>query len=490
MDRMRAALRPFLHMLQNHSDEQDEEDGTEEVDEVGPPMCEAVTATDVISHIPLQQNTMAYLKRREMYGTRHGSSRISVHDNYLPIHGPTPIARGGVRVYMGHYNADGSRYLAATQDSTITLFDSTGHRPKISSRIRARHVQWTLTDATFSPCEHYLMYSSITPYLHLVDITSQETEDRHELLDLSMGSGFGIWSVRFSGNSQQLVAGTSDCSIHVYDIPTKTNLLKVHAHDDDINAVAFAEDDSNIIYSGSDDSFVKVWDRRILGQGDRPAGVFVGHTEGISFLHSKGDGKYVISNSKDQKIKLWDIRHMAPPNAARRVSRPRWDYRWGLYPRNPREVTHPDDCSVMTYVGHHVLQTLIRCYFSPRHTTGQRYIYTGSADGKITIYDVITGEIVARLTSHCDAVRDLSWHPTKPILASASFDGQILHWTPKPQEGSVPVQRPQRGTRASRHVSGNRAQSYAIDISDDEEEDEESEGDDEDISSGFGSIMF
>jgi len=39
-----------------------------------------------------------------------------------------------------------------------------------------------------------------------------------------------------------------------------------------------------------------------------------------------------------------------------------------------------------SYRGHAVLQTLIRAYFSPAATTGQRYIYSGSADGSVYIW--------------------------------------------------------------------------------------------------------
>ena len=52
------------------------------------------------------------------------------------------------------------------------------------------------------------------------------------------------------------------------------------------------------------------------------------------------------------------------------------------------------DSSVMTYTGHTVLQTLIRCHFSPDHTTGQSLIYTGCAAGRVVVYDLLTGEIV------------------------------------------------------------------------------------------------
>jgi len=38
-----------------------------------------------------------------------------------------------------------------------------------------------------------------------------------------------------------------------------------------------------------------------------------------------------------------------------------------------------------------VHQTLIRAYFSPAFTTGQRFIYAGSADSCVYIWDVVTG---------------------------------------------------------------------------------------------------
>jgi DDB1- and CUL4-associated factor 11 len=51
-------------------------------------------------------------------------------------------------------------------------------------------------------------------------------------------------------------------------------------------------------------------------------------------------------------------------------------------------LAHPKDCSVMTYRGHEVLRTLIRCHFSPLETTGSQYLYSGSHDGKIHVSDV------------------------------------------------------------------------------------------------------
>jgi hypothetical protein len=48
----------------------------------------------------------------------------------------------------------------------------------------------------------------------------------------------------------------------------------------------------------------------------------------------------------------------------------------------------------MTYRGHAVLQTLVRAYFSPAHSTGQRYIYAGNAEGDIIVWDIVSGKQV------------------------------------------------------------------------------------------------
>ncbi|KAL6993781.1 hypothetical protein U1Q18_011896 [Sarracenia purpurea var. burkii] len=46
----------------------------------------------------------------------------------------------------------------------------------------------------------------------------------------------------------------------------------------------------------------------VIKAKENPVGILMGHVEGITFLDSRGDGSYFISNGKDQTIKLWDIR--------------------------------------------------------------------------------------------------------------------------------------------------------------------------------------
>ena len=223
----------------------------------------------------------------------------------------------------------------------------------------------------------------------------------------------------------------------VYDLAA--NRLDVnmrHAHSNDVNSVVFTNrEHSNIILSGSDDCFIKVWDRRALSS-NRPAGIFVGHQEGVTHVCSKGDGIYFASNGKDSLLKLWDIRKLVQPDAFRDV-RPLdraegFDYRWMAYPHQERKTKHPDDTSIMTFTGDEVLKTLIRCQFSPAETTGQRYLYSGSSDGSVYIFDTLTGEIAEKLVNNQTkgvVCRDISWHPKFPVLASTDFNGFINMWS-------------------------------------------------------------
>lgn len=57
--------------------------------------------------------------------------------------------------------------------------------------------------------------------------------------------------------------------------------------------------------------------------------LFCGHTHCIGL---QGDGRYLISNSKDQSVKLWDMRKFSSSEAIqatrKAVARQMWDYRW------------------------------------------------------------------------------------------------------------------------------------------------------------------
>lgn len=397
-------------------------------------------------------STVKMLAGRE--GNYSGRGRFSSADcchvlsRYLPVNGPWLVDQMTSRAYVSQFSADGSLFVAGFQGSHIRIYN-VDRGWKVQKNILAKSLRWTVTDTSLSPDQRHLVYASMSPIVHIVNIGSAATEslanitEIHDGLDFSAaddeGYSFGIFSVKFSTDGRELVAGSSDDSIYVYDLEANKLSLRILAHTSDVNTVCFADESGHLIYSGSDDSLCKVWDRRCFISKGKPAGVLMGHLEGITFIDSRGDGRHLISNSKDQSIKLWDIRKMSSNATCTPGFRNyEWDYRWMDYPTQARELKHPCDQSLSTYKGHSVLRTLIRCYFSPSYSTGQKYIYSGSSDSCIYIYDLLTGAQVATLEHHKSVVRDCNWHPNYPILVSSSWDGDIVKWE-FPGNGEPPL---------------------------------------------------
>lgn len=73
-----------------------------------------------------------------------------------------------------------------------------------------------------------------------------------------------------------------------------------------------------------------------MGASTKPSGVLMGHTEGITYVSAKGDGRYIISNGKDQALRLWDLRKMRSNEEFEAVEHKHYgvrnfDYRFVIY---------------------------------------------------------------------------------------------------------------------------------------------------------------
>ncbi|KAI9825987.1 MAG: hypothetical protein M1819_007488 [Sarea resinae] len=388
--------------------------------------------------------------------SRQRTANKLISQGLIPSSNADMIIHYDARCYSGQFSDDGNFFFSCAQDFRVRMYDTSNpYRWKYYKTVDYPVGQWTITDASLSPDNKLIAYSSIRSIVCLAPTDPGETGDPWMLDFSDLGTGarrrghgyshFGIWSIRFSGDGREIVAGTSDRSVYVHDIETRQSILKISGHQDDVNAVCFGDTSSpHILYSGSDDTTIKVWDRRSMGDS-REAGVFLGHTEGVTYVDSKGDGRYVLSNGKDQTMKLWDLRKMISTDRFDKIDVNEYtsgfDYRFE--PFDADYSPHPHDCSLVTFRGHKVLKTLIRCHFSPPGSTDSRYVYTGSEDGSVYIYNLdatLAGKVDVNDATHAPGhveqygsyrssggwktcVRDASWHPTAPAIAATSWNG-------------------------------------------------------------------
>ncbi|RMX65625.1 hypothetical protein DD238_003464 [Peronospora effusa] len=416
----------------------------------------------VTTSITRKQLMFRTLCHREQVGTSSKVQLIKMQETFMPFQENNQcrvVDSVRDRLYCGGFNSTGSRFLTAGQRGKIMLYDTIDWTH--AAYLPVRDVSWTVTDAKFTPDDKNVMYSTINSNVRMVstDFDENGKEFVFPLARRTTGRGdsrsmpmsrlgrFGVWCIDINASGTEFVAGTSQSSVVLMNMETQVPMCHVVGHHDDVNAIAFVDGPlyTNVFVSGSDDSLIKLWDRRVLSESNsKPQGVFPGHTDGITHISSRDDGYYFISNSKDQTTKLWDIRKCFSSDAYDELvpfRRPySWDYRYQAYPGcNMVPVEHPHDKSVMTYRGHMVIETLIRCYFSPLHSTAQKYIYTGSADGRVYVYDSISGDLVEIFAMKPSGLtRDVRWHPFEPTIVSPDFYGKLCVWQRQDEEDKLP----------------------------------------------------
>ncbi|XP_018357559.1 PREDICTED: DDB1- and CUL4-associated factor 11, partial [Trachymyrmex cornetzi] len=353
-----------------------------------------------------------------------------IANNLLP-NKPQVLNDFGSKVFCGLYSKDGEFFVTATQDKWMYIYRTNNGNFTLYNRMLAHDVGWSVLDVAFSPDGQHFAYSSWADCLYQCHIS----EDSIETLPLHPGvRRFCVFSLAFSNNGEEILGGANDRCLYIYSLYCQRRFERFVGHEEDVNCVAYADNSSQIFYSGGDDGLCKVWDRRLINVSNpSPVGVLAGHRDGITYIDSRGDTRYLITNSKDQCIKLWDTRvfssRKAQQNARQLIERQDWDYRWQPVPQRLWDRGFLDgDSSIMTYYGHSVRKTLIRCRFSPPDNTGQRYIYTGDSTGRLIIYDLLTGRIVHKVKGHLGCVRDVSWHPFDHNFITSSWDGKISKW--------------------------------------------------------------
>lgn len=422
----------------------------------------SVETVDSITRARKQRKALARRILERELGLGDGVARRTnqglMRQGMIPSSEPEKIIHYPAPVCCGQFSDDGNFFYACVKDLRVRMYDTSDpYNWKHYKTADYPFGQWTLTDADLSPDNKWLAYSSLQSH---VAFAPTDPGDKGEPYTLNLasphvggggwrrGGNFAIFSVRFSGDGTKLVAGTGADSIVVYDIESRTVLNNIAGHENDVNAVCFADKGSpHILYSGSDDCTIKVWDTRSMGDG-REGAAFVGHVEGITYIDSKGDGRYILSNGKDQSMKLWDLRMAMSTNRfetvdASRCTRQRhyeYDYRWEDYD-DYQWFPHPHDNSTVTFRGHKVQRTLIRCHFSPPGSSDSRYVYSGSQDGfvyvwnldatlaaKIDVKAATVGKTMAnrryrvhramagRREPWTTLVRDVGWHPNLPML--------------------------------------------------------------------------
>ncbi|KAJ3149872.1 snoRNA-binding rRNA-processing protein [Geranomyces michiganensis] len=126
------------------------------------------------------------------------------------------------------------------------------------------------------------------------------------------------YSGNVRGDGKLLVAGDATGLVQLFDLNSRAILRTMRGHDGPVRVARFSPDHKQIL-SGSDDKTVRVWDVAT----EKEVAVFVGHEDYVrAGLVSEENPHLVLSGSYDHTVRLWDARAPATPTMTMRHGAP------------------------------------------------------------------------------------------------------------------------------------------------------------------------
>ena len=253
--------------------------------------------------------------------------------------------------------------------------------------------------------QHLHLSSNDNPYQDPIGLlTLSLSSDRSQLLstfggrnyrwDMKTGNqnlrvltahrGTQLRCVAFSLDGRQLVSGSNDSSVLLWDVQKCTLLHTLKGHTDEVWTVAFSPG-GNLIASGSNDCTISLWDPAV----PQPIAVLRGHIGRLCSVTFSPDGTTIASGSSDKTVRIWNVRSRQP------VGSPLCGHTGTV-----RSVVYTPD--------------------------GQQ-ILSGSDDGTIRVWD-LTGELLSQTVSKSGGILTLSISPDGHQVLGDSRIG-ILAWT-------------------------------------------------------------
>ena len=341
-----------------------------------------------------------------------------------------------------------------------------------SNKIKLAQTEWSYGDpelafSTLNSCdwqfrgwEHDYLYTLFTSNRrtltgHTGDVTKVAfSPDGKQVISGSWDNAIRVWnvetgkqtdtvkgrpavvtSVAFSANGKQIVIAGSNNSLRIWSAKSGERTLMLQGHTAFVTSVALSPNEKQIV-SGNSDNTLRIWNGE-TGEQIRTLKGNQGYVNSVGF---SPDGTRVVSGSSDNMVRVWDAEtgdqihslsgHLQTVNSV------------AFSPSGKQIVSGSSDNTLrvwlaetgqetITLSGH--TQSVTEVAFSP---DGKR-IVSGSGDNTVKVWNAATGEQTITLKGHTLPVICVAFSPDGKRVVSGSFDNTIRIWNIEPSEESL-----------------------------------------------------
>lgn len=313
------------------------------------------------------------------------------------------------------FSKDGNYLISASVDKTIKIWDAKNYQ---LIKILRGHDKKVIALAS-SPTENCIYSTSY-------DCTIKKWNlDNGEPIFTIYGHNV-FRSISCSPDGQQVISGSDDGSIKIWDGTTGVLLYTLCNNQCGVNCVIYSPNGKKII-AALKDGTIQVWDNMsyILQYS------IISHTDWITSIAYKFDNKHIVSSSGDGTIKIWDIESGIAVKKFRGYT---GNITSVAFDKNNSfiAVAFGDGTVRIWDITLKCWSNSIKCHFDKvthiaYNSTGN-FFATSSVDKLIKIWNSQDGTLIAVLSGHTDWVTSIAFSSNGSVLVSASGDKTIKVW--------------------------------------------------------------
>lgn len=240
-----------------------------------------------------------------------------------------------------------------------------------------------------------------------------------------------VWFVAWRANGTQLVSGSFDGTVRIWDSINDTSLKALRPGLGGVMSAALSSDGRQMAVGydeGNEEGKLDIWD---ITNGTLKN--LSGHPKWVAALAWNLDGTRLASSSaRDYTIRIWDtttgalLRILEDDEYVYSLA---WspDGAWLASGGSPLRIWDPNTGVLIKNFSHNA--SMHSLSWSP---DGAQLAGASSADNTVRIWtwDPPSGFLLKKLSGHNGSVNAVAWSPDGTLLASASYDGTIRIWDP------------------------------------------------------------